>query len=356
MRVRRPLHLVLLAGAFSLLVALAVTAWAGRPRRRGLWSRRGIPGVCAARRGSPCACPSRSWAREHDRRSSTCRGPSSGPVPLLLALHGAHGSGAFMERYSGLSRFADRAGFAAVYPDAAGPAWRITAGERHADVRFLDALLDRLLSGGCFDAAARLRRRRVQRRRDGRPLRLRGRRPPGRAGHRGRRLRLAAGAARRAAPLSVLEIHGHGRPRRPLLAGPGRRGDVIRWLGEWAIATAARRGHGARGCPRRRPAPRLGALPRRDPVAHLRLVGGHHAWPGRDPGRSRAAFGVSASAEAWRFLRGRRLARPRPGLTARPARARPSWAARARRRRPAGRRGRPARRRWPPRPSPPSSP
>ena len=71
--------------------------------------------------------------------------------PLIVALHGAYGNGAFMERYSGLSRLADREGFAVVYPDAAGSFWRISADG--ADVRFIDVLLDRVLAGGCFDAA-----------------------------------------------------------------------------------------------------------------------------------------------------------------------------------------------------------
>src|SRR4051794_34568705 len=58
-----------------------------------------------------------------------------GRVPLILALHGAYGSGAFMEGYSGLSRLGDRQGFGVVYPDAAGTFWRIGADD--ADVRSL---------------------------------------------------------------------------------------------------------------------------------------------------------------------------------------------------------------------------
>jgi poly(3-hydroxybutyrate) depolymerase len=42
-------------------------------------------------------------------------------------------------------------------------------------------------------------------------------------------------------------------------------------------------------------------------VAHLRLVGGTHAWPGADPPDPGPQLGVSASEEAWRFLRGHRL-------------------------------------------------
>ena len=43
-------------------------------------------------------------------------------------------------------------------------------------------------------------------------------------------------------------------------------------------------------------------------VAHLRLVGGTHAWPGADPPDSGPQLGVSASAEAWAFLKSRHLA------------------------------------------------
>jgi polyhydroxybutyrate depolymerase len=41
-------------------------------------------------------------------------------------------------------------------------------------------------------------------------------------------------------------------------------------------------------------------------VAHLRLVGGTHAWPGADPPDTGPQLGVSAADEAWSFLRGRR--------------------------------------------------
>jgi polyhydroxybutyrate depolymerase len=231
-----------------------------------------------------------------------------GRVPLILALHGAYGSGAFMERYSGLSRLSDREGFGVVYPDAAGPQWHIWSGEDGTDVEFLDAVVDRMLAGGCFDE------RRIS--------------AVGVSNGGGMVVRFActgedrlagvvavAGAygslppckARR--PLSVLEIHGTADRVVPYRGTPqDRRGDVIRWLRDWARRDA---------CPSlpRRTSPRAGVLrldwrPCRSgtSVAHLRLVGGAHAWPGADPSDPGPDLGVSASEEAWSFLRGRRLA------------------------------------------------
>src|SRR5690349_21226275 len=48
-----------------------------------------------------------------------------GPMPLIIALHGAGGTGRFMERYSGLTPVANKAGFAIAYPDAEGKFWQL---------------------------------------------------------------------------------------------------------------------------------------------------------------------------------------------------------------------------------------
>jgi polyhydroxybutyrate depolymerase len=222
-----------------------------------------------------------------------------GPYPLLLALHGSHGSGAFMERYSGFSRIADRAGFSAVYPDAMGPSWRISGAD--TDVRFLDALLDRLLAGSCFDAT-RVYAAGVSNG-GGMAARLAcagDDRLAGLVTVAGGYSTLPACCARR--PLSVLEIHG---TADGIVPYPGA---VLPWVRGWAARD---------GCaPRSRRTPLGAHVLRLDwsscrggvAVAHLRLVGGHHAWPGAHPPDPGPSFGVSASATAWRFLRGRRLA------------------------------------------------
>jgi polyhydroxybutyrate depolymerase len=231
-----------------------------------------------------------------------------GRLALILALHGAYGTGAFMERYSGLSRLADREGFGVVYPDAAGPRWRISTGEDGADVQFLDALLDRLLAGGCFDA------RRIS--------------AVGVSNGGGMAARFACAGDDRLAglvavaggygtlpdcqahrALSVLEIHGtadavvpyHGTPQ-------DLRGDVVAWVRAWAARDACP------AVPRSTwTRPRVlrldwGVCRDRTAVAHLRLDGGTHAWPGADPPDPGPWLGVSAASEAWAFLRGRQLA------------------------------------------------
>jgi polyhydroxybutyrate depolymerase len=45
---------------------------------------------------------------------------ATGPLPVVIALHGGGGNGAQQQRYCGLDRVADREGFLAVYPDGTG--------------------------------------------------------------------------------------------------------------------------------------------------------------------------------------------------------------------------------------------
>ena len=231
-----------------------------------------------------------------------------GQLPVVMALHGYGANGAFMERYSGLSRVADREGFAVVYPDADGPRWRISAAEAPTDVRFLDALLDRLDASGCLD--------------DDRVSAV------GVSNGGGMAARFACAGEDRLAglvsvaggysslprceatrPISVLEIHGTADPVVPYGGRPGDgAGDVMRWLYDWirrdACPSAARRRTDRPGVQRLDWAPcRAGTS-----VAHLRLLGGLHAWPGAVPADAGPSFGVSAAEEAWDFLRGHRRA------------------------------------------------
>jgi polyhydroxybutyrate depolymerase len=229
-----------------------------------------------------------------------------GRMPLIVALHGAYGSGAFMERYSGLSRLADRQGFGVVYPDAAGPRWRITAGEGGADVEFIDALLDRVLAGGCFDA----RRVAAVGVSNGAGMAARfacagDDRLAGLVAVAGGYGHLPACQARR--PLSVLEIHGTADAVVPYRGTPqDPAGDVLAWLSGWVDRDACRRV--PRSTQKSARVVRLDWTSCRDgtAVAHLRLVGGTHAWPGADPPDPGPQLGVSAADEAWSFLRGRR--------------------------------------------------
>lgn len=306
---RRPLRLALLVTAVLCGMLAAVAAGPGSAQR---------PVATQAAQATPAASPctgrsgtSRvSFASGGKARSALVHMPRGrgGRLPLVLALHGAYGTGAFMERYSGLSKLADRSGFAVAYPDSDGPRWKISAAEAPVDVEFLDTLIDRLVESGCVDEnrvsvvgvsngggmAARLACEADER-------------LAGLVSVAGGYSSLPRCQARR--PLSVLEIHGTADPVVPYYGRAGTRaGDVVGWLTRW-VARDGCRPSVRRSAPARNVV-RLDWGPCRagTAVAHLRLIGGTHAWPGADPPDRGPSFGVSAGVEAWRFLKDRRRA------------------------------------------------
>lgn len=66
------------------------------------------------------------------------------PVSLVLVFHGFTGTSARVEEQSGFSEVAAQEGFVVAYPQGAGlvPAWRTSAFQGDADVRFVDAVVD----------------------------------------------------------------------------------------------------------------------------------------------------------------------------------------------------------------------
>jgi len=75
-------------------------------------------------------------------------------VPLLLALHGAYGTGPGMQSYSGFSKLSDRHRFIVAYPSAAGSFWNISAAAGLPDdVAFIGSLITQLQAGLCIDSA-----------------------------------------------------------------------------------------------------------------------------------------------------------------------------------------------------------
>jgi polyhydroxybutyrate depolymerase len=310
MRVRRSLRVALVMSVTGLLLAVAIAVFgragsapAVRAQSPDAATACALPAGRTVRVAVPVAGQGTRSALVHLPRT-----PSDHPLALIVALHGAYGDGAFMERYSGLSRLADRAGFAVVYPDARGNFWQIAAKQSGADVQFIDALIDHVLAGGCFDA------RRVS--------------AVGVSNGAGMAVRFAcagddrlagvvavAGAygtlppckARR--PLSLLEVHGTADAVVPYRGSPADPGsDVLGFVKDWADRDACR------AVPRvtreRAGVERLDWTGCRDAteIAHLRLIGGTHTWPGTEPPAPGPQLGVSASDEAWRFLRDRRLA------------------------------------------------
>ena len=230
------------------------------------------------------------------------RVPATRPLPLVLALHGAGGTGREMDQGTGLSGLADRAGFVAVYPSAAWKFWNIQASPRKPDdVAFIGTLLDTVESQVCIDSQ-RIYAAGVS---NGGGMvallacamsdRLAAVAPVA-----GNYLPLPACAPPR--PVSMLEIHGTADRSVPYRIVPG-------WVGTWLRLD---------GCPlamRTSRVPPNGLRYDAGPcdggtrVSHLELFGGPHEWP------------TSANATVWRFFSGLRLARP--GATAARARAAP---------------------------------
>jgi polyhydroxybutyrate depolymerase len=223
---------------------------------------------------------------------------AKGPVPLVFALHGAYGSGAFMERYSGFSKLGDAEGFAVVYPDARNHFWTLQPGKGPDDVAFINTLLDRLLAGGCFDAS-RISVAGVSNG-GGMAMRLG-------CEMSGRLAALAAvaggyGSLPQCRPdhrLSVLEIHGTADSVVPY---HDPQGDVRTWLGKWVSRDSCKRRPVTRAFVARVTqyvwAPCRGGTV----VEHLEIAGGQHGWPGAtapDPGPQVA---LSATKEAWAFF------------------------------------------------------
>ncbi|HEY2603088.1 MAG TPA: PHB depolymerase family esterase [Thermoleophilaceae bacterium] len=235
-------------------------------------------------------------------------------LPLLLVFHFAGGPARAMELSTGLSGLASRKRFIAVYPNAAPPNhfWNISsAGSRADDVGFVRDLLANLGAQVCFDPA------RVY--------------ATGLSNGGGMAARVGCDLSDEIAAVapvsggystlpkctrpqraSLLEIHGTGDPVVPYTGrGPSHAGDVMTFVRGWAAAD----GCGATPA-RTRPAKdavrfdwpgcRSGTH-----VAHVRLLGFGHGWPGA-PGPVFRGKDSSfpANAAIWRFLSAQRLAAP----------------------------------------------
>ncbi|HET8952585.1 MAG TPA: PHB depolymerase family esterase [Solirubrobacteraceae bacterium] len=234
------------------------------------------------------------------------------PLPLVVAFHGAGGSGAGFEPESGLSISADRHGFAVLYPTAGSSRrfWSLNRRTAPDDVARLRDLLPRAERLACTD------RRRVY--------------ATGVSNGGGFTARVACEMAdtfAAAAPVAggyssldrcpdgvrmpVLEIHGSDDQVVPYEGvGADRAGDVRRYVSDWARRD---------GCDR---TPRIThparyvtwiSHPRCDrgySVEHVRFEGTDHGWPGSEPPYPhRHPAGLPARELVWQFFAGRRLQR-----------------------------------------------
>lgn len=227
------------------------------------------------------------------------------PAPLLLAFHGAGGSGRFMEGYSRLGGAETAAGVVGLFPDALHGRWNLEDEGGPDDVGFVRALLAVAGRYACVDPA------RVW--------------ATGVSNGGGFTARLACVLADRlsgvavvaggfralpecrpARPVPVLEIHGTADPVVPYEGrdADDHRGAVLPWVRSWV------RMNGCSGNARRRRlsplAVRLDWTVCRDGarVSHVVVSGGRHQWPQAVPPDAGPDAGVSAAALVVAFLRG----------------------------------------------------
>jgi polyhydroxybutyrate depolymerase len=237
---------------------------------------------------------------------------AKGALPLVIALHGAGGTGPGMADYSGLSKTGDKYGFAVLYPTAGSSRhfWSLNASMPPDDVGRIRALLPRAVQAACTD-----------------PARIYATGVSNGGGFAARLGCELAGTIAAVAPVaggyraldpcpdgrrtSVLEIHGtsdtvvpyNGKP-------PDYKGAVSGYLGGWvrrdgcdanAIHTRPEKG-----------VQRFAHTNCDDGLAveHLRLAGTDHGWPGAAPPWPRHnPSQLEANEEVWRFFASHQLVR-----------------------------------------------
>jgi polyhydroxybutyrate depolymerase len=231
--------------------------------------------------------------------------PAGARLPLVLALHGAGGSGTQMERYSGFSNQADLHGFLVVYPSSAGPKWNITGARAGADdVGFISQVLTDVEQSVCVDTSRVF--------------------AAGISNGAGMSARLGCALSeqilaiapvegdyddeppcRNSAPLSVLEIHGTADQIAPYFGHKGRASAqgvppfVKGWVHRDSCSTVAvMRALAARafafmwpGCDG-------------SSVEHIRIQGGGHQWPGASPPDPGPPSTICAACTIWSFFAG----------------------------------------------------
>jgi polyhydroxybutyrate depolymerase len=227
------------------------------------------------------------------------------PLPLVVAFHGARGNGDAFADESGLSRSADRHGFAVLYPTAGSSRrfWSLNRASSPDDVARLRALLPRAEKRACAD-----------------PRRLYATGVSNGGGFAARVGCEMASTFAAVAPVaggyssldpcpdgrrtSVLEIHGDADEIVPYEGrGADHAGDVRKYVSRWARRD---------GCDAR---PRITRTARYVTwvvhrhcdagyaVAHVKLEGTDHGWPGaKPPWPHHHPSGVLAREIVWRFF------------------------------------------------------
>jgi polyhydroxybutyrate depolymerase len=263
--------------------------------------------------------------------------PIATPSPLLIALHGGGGNAAGFQAYAGLDSVADREGFLVVYPEGtsalgnlrtwnAGDCCGYAMNQNVDDVGFIDALLD--------DVA---RRTRVDARRIYATGHSNGAMMVYRlAAERAERIAAIApvagayntGAFAPSRPVAVMHIHSVDDPRALYNGGVGppfpgtnvrsRHRSVMEGIGKWlqrnGCAPEPRTLQSVSGRARTVNAGQTATLlswpgcATSGPVAHWKLTGAGHGWPGHvQPERREDIIGpsttiIGAAEEVWKFV------------------------------------------------------
>jgi polyhydroxybutyrate depolymerase len=265
------------------------------------------PAAAAASAASPCARGAGSGSAQVRvlssglRRSALVHVPAGAKtgarLPVVIALHGAGRSGELMERDSGLSAVADRSGFMVVYPSAVAPHpfWNyFNDPDRPKDEQFLADLIRHIQTTRCVDKA----RFYVTGVSNGGGMAARigcvlSKRIAAIAPVAGGYARLPACQSSR--PVSVLEIHGTADGSAPyenvapFVRGWVERDECVDKPIVRQLAPKIERRDWVRCLPGAR-------------VAHVRIDGGPHEYPGGAATRTPPSSGLSASWAVWRFF------------------------------------------------------
>jgi polyhydroxybutyrate depolymerase len=268
----------------------------------------------AAAAANPCSRPAgkgghQSFESGGTRRTALVHVPAGTPVgarlPVVLVFHGAGSDGPSMESYTGMSAVADREGFLAVYPSAVQPHpfWNYYGSHTKADdVGFVRDLIDRIERGRCVDQS------RVY--------------ATGVSNGGGMVARIGCVLTSRltaiapvaggyahvppchpSRPLSVMEVHGTADATVPYKGtGSDHAGSARGYLSGWVDLDGCEHSYVRRtidpgverydwrGCP-----PGIA-------VAHVKIHGGHHEWPGGAATGKPPHDAFSASWSVWRFF------------------------------------------------------
>jgi polyhydroxybutyrate depolymerase len=232
--------------------------------------------------------------------------PAGTPAPLLLALHGAYGTGPGMESYSGFSTLADTDDFIVAYPSADGHFWNIGAKAKQPnDVAYIRSLISTLVANLCIDST-RIYAAGVSN--GAGMVALLGcdlsTQLAGIAAVAGDYDQLPACHLKR--PVPLLEIHGTSDPIAPY-RGKGAHATVNGlppFVDEWAGWDGCTGSAASRQIASRTVMFTWKKCARASTVEHIRIIGGRHQWPGATPPDPGPPPTICASCAIWSFFSG----------------------------------------------------